>query len=49
MTRKTLGIMLVADHYVLDGVDILEGMRTLGKLLRDPSALGLDAPPSETP
>ena len=48
-TRKTLGIMLVADHYVLDGVDILEGMRSMGKLLRDPSALGLEDSPLGAP
>jgi pyruvate/2-oxoglutarate dehydrogenase complex dihydrolipoamide acyltransferase (E2) component len=39
--RKTLGMMLVADHYVLDGIDMLEGMRTLKKLLADPAALGV--------
>jgi pyruvate/2-oxoglutarate dehydrogenase complex dihydrolipoamide acyltransferase (E2) component len=40
--KKTLGMMLVADHYVLDGIDMLEGMRTLGKIFKDPSKLGIE-------
>jgi pyruvate/2-oxoglutarate dehydrogenase complex dihydrolipoamide acyltransferase (E2) component len=39
--KKKQGLTLISDHFVLDGVDILEGMRTLQKLLRNPSQLGL--------
>lgn len=39
--RKMQGITLIADHFVLDGVDILMGMRTLGKLIKNPAKLGL--------
>jgi pyruvate/2-oxoglutarate dehydrogenase complex dihydrolipoamide acyltransferase (E2) component len=39
--REKQGITLISDHFVLDGVDILEGMRTLERLFRDPARLGL--------
>ena len=39
--RLTLGVMLVADHYLLDGMDMLEAMTWLGKLLAAPTRLGL--------
>lgn len=39
--RKMQGITLIADHFVLDGVDILTGMNTLGRLLKNPAKLGL--------
>jgi pyruvate/2-oxoglutarate dehydrogenase complex dihydrolipoamide acyltransferase (E2) component len=39
--KKMQGITLIADHYILDGVDILEGMRTLERLLLHPERLGI--------
>lgn len=36
-----LGVAVVADHYLLDGLDVLQAMRTLRRLLRDPARLGL--------
>jgi pyruvate/2-oxoglutarate dehydrogenase complex dihydrolipoamide acyltransferase (E2) component len=41
------GITLIVDHYILDGVDILRGMRTLHKLLQTPARLGIV--PEESP
>jgi pyruvate/2-oxoglutarate dehydrogenase complex dihydrolipoamide acyltransferase (E2) component len=39
--RKLQGLSFIADHYILDGVDMLMGMRTLEGLLRHPDRLGL--------
>ncbi|MGE0707483.1 MAG: 2-oxo acid dehydrogenase subunit E2 [Planctomycetota bacterium] len=39
---KLLNVALVADHYVLDGVDMVEGIRTLRNLLEHPGRLGLE-------
>ena len=41
LTRKIQGITLISDHFVVDGVDILEGMRRLDRLFRNPANLGL--------
>ena len=40
-TRPVLTLMLVADHYLVDGLDILEAMAYLRRLLSDPTRLGL--------
>lgn len=42
--RMMQGISLVSDHYIIDGIDILAGMRTLERLLADPARLGLGDP-----
>lgn len=42
-TRKMQGVTLIADHYILDGIDILRGMRTLERLLLNPERIGLSA------
>jgi pyruvate/2-oxoglutarate dehydrogenase complex dihydrolipoamide acyltransferase (E2) component len=39
--QKQLGVMLVADHFLIDGMDILEALRYLDKILRTPARLGL--------
>ena len=39
--RKKQGISLISDHYIIDGIDILRGMKTLEKLLGNPDRLGL--------
>lgn len=43
VVRPTLGVMLVADHFLVDGADMLEAMAWLGRLLADPTRLGLPA------
>ncbi len=42
VVRKVLSVMIVADHYLLDGQDILEAMAYLRDLLERPAALGLE-------
>jgi pyruvate/2-oxoglutarate dehydrogenase complex dihydrolipoamide acyltransferase (E2) component len=44
---KVLDVALVADHYVLDGIDMVEGVRTLRGLLERPERLGLNTPEPE--
>jgi pyruvate/2-oxoglutarate dehydrogenase complex dihydrolipoamide acyltransferase (E2) component len=39
--RPMLGVMLVADHYLLDGMDMLEAMAYLRRLIATPTRLGL--------
>jgi pyruvate/2-oxoglutarate dehydrogenase complex dihydrolipoamide acyltransferase (E2) component len=39
--RRMQGVNVVSDHYVLDGVDILYGMRTLERILAWPERLGI--------
>lgn len=41
---RVLHVACVADHYLLDGMDVLQAMRYLGKLLADPARLGLTLP-----
>jgi len=40
--RKILFMMLLVDHYILDGMDMLEGMKTMYDLLAHPEMMGLD-------
>ena len=46
--RKFQGLTLVADHYILDGIDMLMGMRALESLLAHPDRLGLASPAAGT-
>lgn len=39
--RKKQGITLISDHFIIDGMDILAGMKTLEGLLGNPDKLGL--------
>lgn len=48
VVKPTLGVMLVADHFLVDGADMLEAMAWLGRLLADPTRLGLPSPPTRT-
>jgi pyruvate/2-oxoglutarate dehydrogenase complex dihydrolipoamide acyltransferase (E2) component len=41
-SRLMQGITLVSDHYIIDGIDIMLGMKTFEKLLSDPRRLGLE-------
>lgn len=41
VVRPVLGLMLVADHFLLDGVDMLEAMAWLRGVLAHPARLGL--------
>jgi pyruvate/2-oxoglutarate dehydrogenase complex dihydrolipoamide acyltransferase (E2) component len=40
--RKILYMMLLVDHFILDGMDMLDGMKTMKILLERPEELGLD-------
>lgn len=42
---RVLHVACVADHYLLDGMDVLHAMRYLGRLLADPTRLGLTLAP----
>ncbi len=44
---KVLTVAVVVDHYILDGLDVLEAMTTLRRLLEDPRRLGLTVPAGE--
>ncbi len=39
--RKILFMLLLVDHFILDGMDALEGMKTMKTLLSKPEELGL--------
>jgi hypothetical protein len=41
---RVLNVACVADHYLLDGMDVLHAMRYFGRLLADPARLGLTLP-----
>jgi pyruvate/2-oxoglutarate dehydrogenase complex dihydrolipoamide acyltransferase (E2) component len=41
VVQKQLGVILVADHFLVDGMDILEALRYLDKVLGKPAHLGL--------
>lgn len=43
--RQILGILLVVDHYLLDGTDAVLAMKYLRRLLEDPTQLGLERAP----
>lgn len=44
VAAKVLPVAFVTDHYLLDGLDMVEPMTTLRALLRDPTRLGLPGP-----
>jgi hypothetical protein len=44
--RQILGILLVIDHYLLDGNDALVAMKYLRRLLESPPLLGLEPAPA---
>jgi hypothetical protein len=41
---EVLTVAVVVDHFLLDGLDVLDAMRTLRRVLHDPVRLGLPAP-----
>ena len=44
---KVLTVAAVVDHFLIDGLEVVEAMRTLRRLLADPAQLGLTATPGE--
>ncbi len=43
VVRKVLHFMIVADHYILDGLDVMAACEHLRELVTEPGRLGLDA------
>ena len=39
--RTIINMMVIVDHYILDGLDVVEGIGYLNRLLTNPEELGL--------